>query len=174
MEVGRLRCGKGFQGKGSNFECDALFDGEPVKSTEGRGNVIAPLVVGKDSASQRVLNGLEAVERSVWETVEQGITIVETGRNEGVGKGNSRFGVEEGSNLSEGAKLEEGGLTNSGYVAGEGMVGVEGHAEVKGRCGRRDSVIAKRDGGVGDLGPLLRSADDKEFSYYDDYKDIFT
>ena len=61
-----------------------MFDGEPVKSTEGRSDVIAPLLVGKDNASQRVLNGLEAVERSVREIVEEGITVIQAGGNEGV------------------------------------------------------------------------------------------
>ena len=45
MEVGRLRSGKSFEGKGGDFESDPLFDREPVKSAEGRGNVVASLVV---------------------------------------------------------------------------------------------------------------------------------
>jgi hypothetical protein len=45
VEVGRLRSGKSFEGKGGNFESDPLFDREPVKSAEGRGNVVASLVV---------------------------------------------------------------------------------------------------------------------------------
>ena len=45
VEVGRLRSGEGFEGKGGNFESDALLDREPVKSAEGRGNVVTSLVV---------------------------------------------------------------------------------------------------------------------------------
>jgi hypothetical protein len=50
MEVGWLRSGKGFESECGNFKGDALFDGEPVKSAEGWGNVITSLVVRKDNA----------------------------------------------------------------------------------------------------------------------------
>lgn len=40
-----MRSGKGFEGKGGDFESDTLFDREPVKSTECRGNVVTSLVV---------------------------------------------------------------------------------------------------------------------------------
>ena len=45
MEVRRLRSGKDFEGNCGNFESDTLFDREPVKSAEGRGNVVASFVV---------------------------------------------------------------------------------------------------------------------------------
>jgi len=99
-----------------------LFDREPVKGTEGWSNVVPSLVVGKDNASQRALDGLKAVERRVREIVEEGITVIKAGRNKRVGKGDSSIGVEERSYLSEGTKLEEGRLTNSGDVAGEGVI----------------------------------------------------
>ena len=99
-----------------------MFDREPVKSAKGWRNVIASLVIGKDDASKRVLDGLKAVEGSVREIVEEGITVIKTGRNKRVGKGDSSICVKERSDLSEGAKLEEGRLTNSGDVAGEGVI----------------------------------------------------
>ena len=76
MKVGRLGCGKGFEGEGGDFEGDALFDGEPVKSAEGWGNVITSLIVRKDNTSKRVLDGLEAVEGSIWKIVEEGIAVI--------------------------------------------------------------------------------------------------
>lgn len=45
VKVGRLGSSKGFEGEGSNFEGNTLFDREPMESTEGWGNVIASLVV---------------------------------------------------------------------------------------------------------------------------------
>ena len=122
MEVRWLRCGKGFKGEGGDFKGDTLFDREPVKSAEGRSDVITSFVVRKDNASKRVLDGLKAMERSVREIVEEGITVIKTGRNKRVGKGDSSICVKERSYLSEGAKLEEGRLTNSGDVAGEGVI----------------------------------------------------
>jgi hypothetical protein len=165
MEVRWLRCGKGFEGEGGDFEGDTLFDREPVKSAEGWSNVITSLVVRKDDASQRVLDGLKAVERSVWKVVEERITVIQARRNKRVGQGDSRIGVEERSYLSEGPKVEEGGLTDSGDVVGEGVVRIEGHTKIEGSSGRGDSVTVKGNGGVGDLGALLRCAYDKEFSF---------
>ena len=40
-----MRSGKGFEGKGGNFESDTLFNIESVKRTECRGNVVTSLVV---------------------------------------------------------------------------------------------------------------------------------
>ena len=165
IEVGWLRCGKSFKGEGGDFKGDTLFDREPVKSAKGWRNVIASLVIGKDDASKRVLDGLKAVERSVREIVEEGITVIEAGRNKRVGEGDSSVGVKERSNLSEGPKLEEGGLTDSGDVVCEGVVRIEGNSEVEGSSGRRDSVVVKGNGRVDDLGALLRCANDEEFSF---------
>jgi hypothetical protein len=76
MKVGRLGCGECFEGEGGDFEGDALFDGEPMKSAEGWGDVITSLIVWKDNASKRVLDGLEAVEGGIWEIIEEGIAVV--------------------------------------------------------------------------------------------------
>ena len=165
IEVGWLRCGKSFKGEGGDFKGDTLFDREPVKSAKGWRNVIASLVIGKDDASKRVLDGLKAVEGSVREIVKEGITVIEARRNKRVGEGDSSIGVKERSNLSEGPKLEEGGLTDSGDVVCEGVVRIEGNSEVEGSSGRRDSVVVKGNGGVDDLGTLLRCANDEEFSF---------
>ena len=160
-----MRCGKGFEGEGGDFKGDTLFDREPVKSAEGRSDVIASLVVRKDNASKRVLDSLKAVERSIREIVEEGITVVKARRNKRVGEGDSSIGVKERSYLSEGPKVEEGRLTNSGDVVGEGVVRIEGNTEIDGSSRRGDGVILKGNGGVSDLGALLGCAYDEEFSF---------
>ena len=114
-----------------------------MKGAEGWSNVVPSLVVGKDNASKRVLDGLKAMERRVREIVEEGITVIKTGRNKRVGKGDSSICVKERSDLSEGAKLEEGRLTNSGDVAGEGVIRIEGHTKIEGSSRRGDGVIVK-------------------------------
>ena len=165
MEVRWLRCGKGFKGEGGDFKGDTLFDREPVKSAEGRSDVITSFVVRKDNASKGILDGLKAVERIFREIVEEGITVVKARRNKRVGEGDSSIGVKERSYLSEGRKVEEGRLTNSGDVVGEGVVRIEGHTEIERSSGRGDGIIVKGNGGVGDLGALLRCAYDEEFSF---------
>ena len=127
--------------------------------------MITTFIVRKDNASKRILDGLKAVERSVWEIVEEGITVIEAGGNKRVGEGDSSIGVKERSYLSEGPKLEEGRLTDRGDVVGEGVVRIEGHTEIEGSSGRGDGVIVKGNGGVGDLGALLRCAYDEEFGF---------
>ena len=47
----------------------------------------------------------------------------------------------------------------------EGVVRIEGNSEVEGSSGRRDSVVVKGNGGVDDLGTLLRCANDEEFGF---------
>jgi len=68
------------------------------------------------------LDGLEAVEGSIREVVEERVAVVKAGRNKRIGERSGSIGVKEWSYLSKDAKLEEGRLTDRGDVAGEGVV----------------------------------------------------
>ena len=68
------------------------------------------------------MDGLEAVEGSIREVVEERVAVVKAGRNKRIGERSGSIGVKERSYLSKDAKLEEGRLTDRGDVAGEGVV----------------------------------------------------
>ena len=68
------------------------------------------------------MDGLEAVERSIREIVEERVAVVKAGRNERISERSGSLGVEERSYLPKGAKLEEARLTDRGDVVGEGVV----------------------------------------------------
>lgn len=160
-----MRSGKSFEGDGGNFKYDALFNRKPVKRAEGRRDVIAALVVGKDNAGKGVLNGLEAMNGRVRKVVEERIAVVKARGNKGVGESDGGVSVKERADLPENTKLEEGGLADRGDMISEGMVRVKGYPEVSGRSGRSNGVILKGDRRVEDLGTLLGCANYEEFSF---------
>lgn len=43
---------KGFEGDGSNFKCNSLFDRKPVEFVKSRCNMMVSLDVGKDNPSK--------------------------------------------------------------------------------------------------------------------------
>ena len=96
---------EGFEGQEQYFEVNALFDGEPVESVENWGDVVTGPGVGEEAGS-RVLNHLESMEGVGGDASEEGVAIIQTGRDEGVDKGFSSRGREAVSEFGDAAEVE--------------------------------------------------------------------
>ena len=70
-----------------------------MKFLECRSDMLMALDKRHNNTGERVLNSLKAIDRSSWQTVVQGVAIVQFGRDKGVGQYSCRVGVECGTNL---------------------------------------------------------------------------
>ena len=87
------------------FEGYAGFDGEPVEREEDRGDVVTGSGVGEEAGS-RVLNHLKSMEGARGDAGEEGVTVVETGGDEGVDEGFSSRGGEAVSDFCNVAEVK--------------------------------------------------------------------
>ena len=83
----------GLEGMEENFIVDALFDGKPMELIQNRGDVIDGGGSGDDTGSC-ILDQLQFPEEVLGETVEEGVTIIQAGSDEGVNEDCSTVGGE--------------------------------------------------------------------------------
>ena len=76
-QVQRLTKVKRFEGERGDFELDARGNWQPMKTSQNRGYMKRAPKSGNDDSGKGILNALEAVNRRVWQAVEQGIAIVQ-------------------------------------------------------------------------------------------------
>ena len=106
-EVGQIGGGQtveSFVCEQEYFEGYAGFDGEPVER-EDRCDVVTGLGVGEEAGS-RVLNHLKSMEGARGDAGEEGVTIVQTGGDEGVDEGFSSRGGEAVSDFCNVAEVK--------------------------------------------------------------------
>ena len=94
-----------FVGEEEYFKGDAEFDGEPVEIEEDRGDMVTGWGVGEEAGS-RVLNHLKSMEGARGDAGEEGVTVVQTGGDEGVDEGFSSRGGEAVSDFCNVAEVE--------------------------------------------------------------------
>ena len=111
---------KSFECECSYFEGDAMTNRQPMKFLESRSDMIMTLDKRHDNTGERVLNSLKAVYGSCWETIIQGVAIVQFGSDKGVGQYSCRVGVECRTNLMKLSDVMIGGLTDGGDMSFEG------------------------------------------------------
>ena len=87
------------------FEGYAGFDGEPMEREEDRGDVVTGSGMGEEAGS-RILNHLKSMEGAGGDADEEGVTIVQTGGDEGMNEGFSSRGGEAVSDFCNVAEVK--------------------------------------------------------------------
>ena len=53
-----------------------------------------------NSPGKRILNALKPTKGTLWKIIEEGITVIQFGRNKSISKQNGRVMIKRGSNLT--------------------------------------------------------------------------
>ena len=144
-KIGRLEIMESFEGDGSNFVCNALRDRKPVQRMENKRNIMGAADRRDNDSSQCILDQLETIERKVREVVEKGVTVIEFGRDERIGKDNGRVSVEGGTNLTKLTNVVKGRRTDRRAVFFERESVVEDNSEVATRWNVGERSTLERD-----------------------------
>ena len=153
---------EGFVCGGEYFEVDSEFDWEPVEFLEDRSNVVSGSGSGEQAGSG-VLNILEFFEDLGGDAVEEAVTVVESGGDEGVNEGLGSSVGEHGAEAGNVAEVKEGSLGDLVDMGLEGEGRVKEDTEVADSGGGGDS------GAIDTEGEIMRGAgegvrtDDEDF-----------
>ena len=107
------------EGQECDLECNPCRDGEPVQSSQNRGDVIAP-PCPRNHPCKRVEDPLQLPEVLGGCSMENGVTVVETGSDHRTCHHTSRLLVDTSTYMTQGSDVEMSSLT---YIV---HVGVEG------------------------------------------------
>ena len=124
-EIGRERALKVFESESSHLEVNSIGDREPVEILEDGCDVFV-FACASQHPSCCMLYCLKPVNFRGSDSVERGITIVQSGRDERVYKSSSMIIRKKGSDLGNAPQLKIGAPTHRGYVVvhAEGLVNV--------------------------------------------------
>ena len=121
------------------------MDWEPVKFTENGGDMVK-FAGPSDEFCSGILDRLQFADFTIWQSGQNAIAIIKTGRYEGVDDGLGSLEGEMFSNASNTSNVEVGRFTNSVDVGLEGEGVVKDNTQVPGRRSRVDINRTNLDG----------------------------
>lgn len=131
-----------FEGQECDLECNPCRDGEPVQSSQNRGDVIAS-PCPRNHPCECVEDPLQLPEVLGGCSMENGVTVVETGSDHRTCHHTSRLLVDTSTYMTQGSDVEMSSLTYIVHVSVEGEIVVESDAKALHCFGNRDLSVTK-------------------------------
>ena len=131
-----------FEGQECDLDCNPCRDGEPVQSSQNWGDVIAS-PCPRNHPCERVEDPLQLREVLGGCSMENGVTVVETGSDHRTCHHTSRLLVDTSTYMTQGSDVEMSSLTYIVHVSVEGELVVESDAKALHCFGNRDLSVTK-------------------------------